>query len=166
MPTEDDKKLAQADLQRTLAEVQKYAKRHGAEAETVTFGDLEHGYAGPDADEKVLASLVIGERGDLTRQAAKRAAQAYNNIVRLQPQAVIAIAVAGYDTDPREVFEIEEARIHFCRWARFLGMRSVHQALASQLHPHSVGVLAKCGAFLDFSPGNVKVVGPPSMAQH
>ena len=166
MTAEDEKKLARDDLQRTIAEVQKFAERHGAVSEAYTFDDLAHALEAHGDGTGVLVSLVIGERGDLNRKAAKRAAKAYFDIVRKHPQIVIAIAVAGYDTDPREVFEIEEARIHFCRWARFIGMRSIHQAVGSPLHKHSIGVLAKCGAFQDYNPDDVRMVKPPSTAQH
>jgi hypothetical protein len=110
--------------------------------------------------------VLVGARGNLTTAAAKDAAKAYEKIVKTYPKAVIAIVVAGYDTDSREIPSIPEAAEHFRRFARSAGLLSVHDALASPLHRDSVGLLAACGAFHDFAPEDVQIVRPPSTARH
>ena len=86
----------------------------------------------------------IGQRGNLTRLAAKRNARAFSEI-----------AVHGYDDDPRGLWEIPEVRAYLCRWAQFAGLTSSADADALNIDMNMCGVLAKCGAFDDVDPDTV-----------
>jgi hypothetical protein len=55
-------------------------------------------------------SQGIGERGKLTRQAAKHAAKLWKECLRRQPQAHITLSISGYDDDPRALWEFDEVK--------------------------------------------------------
>jgi hypothetical protein len=76
------------------------------------------------------------------------------------PRAFFVISIAGYDDDPRELWEFEEVR-RYIRWfARFTGLNDVESAdrwLGSgqgrregpvpEEYQGSVALLAACGVF-------------------
>jgi hypothetical protein len=167
-PMTDDKMLARTDLERSIAEVKKLAENRGVD---FTFGDMRH-FTGANVGASVgngdgtLISLLVGARGSLTRAAAKAAAETYQKLARAHPKAAIAIVMAGWDADPREIPDIAEAAEHFRRFARFAGLDGVRAALASRLHRDSVGLLAACGCFPEVDPDDVQIIGPPSTARH
>jgi hypothetical protein len=140
-----------------LTEVERLARRKGAEFEVVEYGQL----ADKPPKETDLVGLLVGERGSLTRQTARAAARAHADVVRKYPGAQITWIVSGYDADPRELPDIEFVAEHLRRIARFCGFRSVEQAMASPLHPATVGLLAKCGCWPhEVDPEDVRVVSP------
>lgn len=98
-----------------------------------------------------LMPLVIGMRGDLKCSTAK---------------GTITIAICGYDTDPREIWDIPEAREHVRYWAGYPGLTHSADVLASPLEANAadtplagtnLGFPAKCGALQDIHPDMVGV---------
>jgi hypothetical protein len=94
----------------------------------------------------IAVSFCIGTRGELTHQAAKRAAKLWHRHTARYPKAHYVLVVAGWDADPRNLWEIPEARQHICRWARLARLRTLDDAFR-YLDERNVGFLAACGAF-------------------
>ena len=108
-------------------------------------------------DDLAGAGFCIGERGNLSRNAARAAAQAWRDFVARHPGTVMYPSMHGYDDDPRGLWEIEEARDYFCRWAKFAGLNSSADAMAIPVAEEAFAVMAKCGAFEDVDPDTVRV---------
>jgi hypothetical protein len=159
----DEKKLAAEDMARTLEENRRFLERHGVPLEV---HDLDKVDSIATDDPRPLIHLVIGMRGALTRAEARRSAVAFGKLVAKHPNACIALAIAGYDRDLREVDEIPEAAEHYQRFARFAGVDTLASAIGSPLHRDSIGVLGACGALRDFDEEDVVRIGPPSTEKH
>jgi hypothetical protein len=170
MTDDNEKALARTDLERMLGETKRFADKRGFAFSHLAFEHILGSSAGSFScnGDGTMIGLLIGMRGNLTRASAKCAARAFRELVRTHPKAEIAIVVAGYDTDAREIPDIPQAAEHFRRFARFAGFASVHDALASPLHRHAVGLLAKCACWPgEVNPDDVPVVGgPPSAMKH
>ena len=107
--------------------------------------------------EFVAAGFCVGERGKLNRNAARAAARAWRNFVASHPGTVMSPSMHGYDDDPRGLWEIDDARDYFCRWAKFAGINTFRDAAAIPVSEEAIGVMAKCGAFEDIDPDTVTV---------
>src|SRR5262249_15804895 len=70
-------------------------------------------------EEGVMIAFTIGMRGSLTEHEARAAARAWRKTIAQYPKACVCIGIAGYDSDPRELWRIPEASRHVRRWARF-----------------------------------------------
>lgn len=57
-----------------------------------------------------FAMHVIGARGDLSPALARRSAEDFVKARALLPSAQHLISVSGYDEDPRELWDLPEAR--------------------------------------------------------
>jgi hypothetical protein len=92
--------------------------------------------------------VVIGKRGYFSRHEAKRAAKAWREAVTRYPHASFYPNLAGYDDDPREIWEFEDASHYVRQWAHFAGMDDLETALryCKQI-PDALGFLAACGVF-------------------
>jgi hypothetical protein len=104
-----------------------------------TFDDIIGG-GGPDTKSASWVVFTLCERGCFNRKALARAVVAWRAL-KLKSTACVTINVAGYDDDPRELWEIEEVRDfvqRFCRKTR----AHEHEAV----EPMSKGVLIACGA--------------------
>lgn len=63
--------------------------------------------------EPPFAVIVeIGEKGDLTRASASAAATAMMNARQAYPNATLSLCLDGFDADPREIWDIPEARTY------------------------------------------------------
>src|SRR5262245_33537983 len=90
---------------------------------------------------------------------------AWQKALAKYPKAYIHPHVAGYDTDPRELWQIPEVCDYLCHWARFAGLdhSSAFGALPNADHardylvPHLLAFLAKCGAVKDIDPDRIRV---------
>jgi hypothetical protein len=111
----------------------------------------------------IFISLCIGRRGDLTRHEAKLCAKLWRRHIKRYPKAHYILSLAGYDDDPRNLWEIPEAAGHVCRWARFVGLRTLDDAFR-YLSEQQVGWLAACGAFGEEVRRKVEVP-PPTIVQ-
>jgi hypothetical protein len=159
----DDKKLAAEDMARTLGENRRLLERRGVPLEVHHIDDVDSIATG---DASPLIHLVVGMRGMLTRAEARRSAVAFRKLVKKHPGACIALAIAGYDRDPREIDEIPEAAQHYRRFAAFAGVDTLAAAIESPLHRDSIGVLGACSALRDFDPDNVVRIPAPSTERH
>jgi len=138
----------------------KRLKEAGAEPSVRTFDEVEaYDETLPADGERTMIAFTVGERGALTSKHARIAAKSYRKTAAKYPQAYIYLQLAGYDTDWREIWEIEETRDFYRRFARFAGLTHSADAQRSPLEPISIGVLAKCGAFKDVDPDHVPVAG-------
>jgi hypothetical protein len=99
--------------------------------------------------------INIGERGNLTRTAAKLAARTFREIAASQPLAALYPSIHGYDDDPRALWDIPEACSYLRRWAKVAGLNTFGDAEALRIDANVLGLLAKCGAFEDVDPDTV-----------
>jgi hypothetical protein len=111
-------------------------------------------------------AFAIGVRGALTKHEARTAARAWRKMIAKYPRADVCIKIAGYDSDPRELWHIREACLHVCRWASYADLRDIFDAARTPLDAVSVSLLAKCGAFKGVDPDTVPIAEPPGRARH
>lgn len=87
----------------------------------------------------------------LTQRNAREAAAAWREAVRRYPKAQLAIAMLGYNEDPREIWQIEDAARYVRWWARYAGMDNEAAVLrAGQINMFAAinyGLLVACGVF-------------------
>jgi hypothetical protein len=105
----------------------------------------------PDGSDLTI-SFCIGTRGDLNHQEAKRAAKSWREHIKRYPKARFVIHLAGYDDDPRDIWEIDDAVRYVGWWARHAGMNDFDTAerllgVPGFEHSSSLGFLAACGVF-------------------
>jgi len=117
-------------------------------------------------EEGVMIAFTIGMRGSLTEHEARAAARAWRKTIAQYPKACVCIGIAGYDSDPRELWRIPEASRHVRRWARFADLNDIFDAARTPLDPASLSVLAKCGAFKDVEPETVPIAEPTIGTKH
>jgi hypothetical protein len=110
---------------------------------------------GPDA-----IAHQIGVRGELTRQAAKSAARQWKDLLRRAPNAQVYLSIAGYDDDPRALWEFDEVRKFVQQFARFAGINDVMD-YRDRLAEDCVAFLAACGV-----PCTANVRLPPKITEH
>ena len=84
-------------------------------------------FPGEDGTSMVVSS-VIGCRGSLTRQEARIAAKSWRRYVKRYPKVLSVLSLAGYDEDPRNIWEIEEATTYVRWWAHFAGLNGLADA--------------------------------------
>jgi hypothetical protein len=101
----------------------------------------------PDGPDLVIC-FCIGGRGDLNREEAKRAAKSWLEHIKRYPKARFVIHLAGYDDDPRDIWEIDEAARYVRRWARLAGLDDIDVA-GARLDDRALAWLGACGAFGD-----------------
>jgi hypothetical protein len=116
--------------------------------------------------EGAMIAFTIGMRGSLTEHEARAAARAWHKTIARYPKACICIGIAGYDSDPRELWHIPEASRHVRRWARFADLNDIFDAARTPLGPASISVLAKCGAFRDVEPETAPIAEPTIGAKY
>lgn len=68
-----------------------------------------------------VVGVLIGERGNLARTAARQGARLFRQMAAAQPTAELCPNIGGYDDDPRGLWEIPEVSAYLCRWAEFAG---------------------------------------------
>jgi hypothetical protein len=96
---------------------------------------------------KTMFNLEIGQRGNHTRRVAEAAAKAFRQVATKAGPGKILIHLVGYDSDPREVWEVEEAAEYVCLWAS-LAFTSENDL--NLLHERMIPFLASCGVFGDY----------------
>jgi hypothetical protein len=130
------RKMAAKDLERFFEKV--------PQGPRVGYGEL---LDIPDGSD-LTVSFCIGTRGDLNRQEAKRAAKSWLEHIKRHPKARFVIHLAGYDDDPRDIWEIDEAARYVRRWARLAGLDDIDVA-GARLDDRALAWLGACGAFGD-----------------
>ena len=104
--------------------------------------------------------LVIGQYPDyFSAKDCRDSARAFRLARKRYPQAKIGISVGGYDNDPRELYDIPEAREYICRWARKAGLSDWRVAIEVPWGKEwDLALLQLCGVFADDSP--ITVITP------
>ncbi|MGY2987651.1 hypothetical protein [Bradyrhizobium sp. USDA 4508] len=90
--------------------------------------------------ERTVVFFSIGSADDLSRKALATAVMSWRAL-KVQPSTAITVHFGGYDEDPRELWQIPEAR-EFIR--KFAVKTNAHKHAA--LDPTSRAVLLACGA--------------------
>lgn len=97
-----------------------------------------------------IVMLVIGGRGELEERHVRNAADKYRDLRALNPDAVVGLSLSGYDDDPREIYEIPEARDYVKRFAALAGIRTPDDVpKQSGRETYMMALLAACGVFGD-----------------
>jgi hypothetical protein len=87
------------------------------------FVAMENQDKWPTGDgESTTIMMPIGQRGELTKRNARETAAAWREAVRRYPKAQLGISMLGYNEDPREIWQIEDAARYVRWWARYAGM--------------------------------------------
>ncbi|KRR21305.1 hypothetical protein CQ14_06560 [Bradyrhizobium lablabi] len=90
--------------------------------------------------ERTVVFFSIGSADDLSRKALATAVMSWQAL-KVQPSTAITVHFGGYDEDPRELWQIPEAR-EFIR--KFAVKTNAHKHPA--LEPTSRALLLACGA--------------------
>jgi hypothetical protein len=143
-------KAAMADLR----ELMKSCREMGPQAAALCDGDFS---GWPDGDgDGMFMHIVIGLRGDLSKAEARRRAAMWREATNRYPKAGFIISLAGYNEDPREIWEFDDARRYVRWWARFAGMDDLKtadrwlgltSAIGASGNCAGMGFLAACGVF-------------------
>ena len=143
-------KAAMADLR----ELMKSYREMGPQAVLLYDGDFS---VLPDSDgDGMFIQIVIGLRGDLSKAEARRRAAMWREATNRCPKAGFIISLAGYDEDPREIWEFGDARRYVGWWARFAGMDDLKtadrwlgftSAIGASGNCTGMGLFAACGVF-------------------
>jgi hypothetical protein len=90
------------------------------------------------ADEYDAILMVIGGRSDLSARRAGESAVSVKLVAEQYPDASLSLHLDGYDTDPRELWEIPEAA-RFIRWfAMALESMGLPPRFHARLAPESI----------------------------
>jgi len=119
----------------------------------------------PDAGgQEVAIGLIIGTRDDLSPKSAEAAAQKWRDIRRQYPNLSVYVSLAGYDDDPREIWEIASAAEYVRQWARFAGIENLEETATGPLGTTGAAFLGACGVFGEEVHRNITM--PPATAKH
>jgi len=105
-----------------------------------------------------LCMIEIGARGNLTKRRAREHAVVFKETRRASPGAEITIGIAGYDDDPRELWDFPEVRRYVRWWSRAAGLGSWQAAIAVPWANFDAGmhVLVACNVFGDEHPFDLR----------
>jgi hypothetical protein len=110
----------------------------GPEDDTSRFGD----------GERVLVSFHVGSRGELDWFAAQEYARSWKIFRTRHPKSPVVIFFLGYDTDPREIWDIPEC-VQYLKWfAKTAGINKPSD-LPPDIDSNLFGLMARCGVFPD-----------------
>jgi hypothetical protein len=106
----------------------------------------------PDSDGAgMFIQIVIGLRGDLSKAEARRCAAMWRKATNRYPKAGFIISLAGYDEDPREIWEFGDARRYVRWWARFAGMDDLNTADRWLGLTSAIGASGNCAGMVLFA---------------
>jgi hypothetical protein len=94
-----------------------------------------------------LMMFEVGNRRHLTGSAAKTSASAFGKIVTDFPQVYVILHFAGWDDDPRPLWQFPEVCRYARRWARLAGVDRPDAPHVANLSESSFAVLSKLGVF-------------------
>ncbi len=88
--------------------------------------------------------IVIGEKGNLSQQAARACApSAARTINHMQPHEIAELAIYGYDDDSREIWNIPEARDYFIT---FFEEMTKYKVVLERVLPQTLMTVRACYA--------------------
>jgi hypothetical protein len=92
----------------------------------------------------MFALMIIGYKGDLSDERAQDVAQSIARVITaMKPQDLAEFAIHGFDDDPREIWDIPEARDYFIAFANELTACEVDLA---QILPQTLDTITACFA--------------------
>ena len=148
------RRMVAQDLRRAEHEMRELGQR------LLTHDDPMH--AG--SPEGVAIHLVIGTRDDLSPESAEAAAQKWRDIRRQYPNVSVYVSLAGYDDDPRAIWEIASAAEYVRQWGRFAGIENLEETATGPLGTTGAAFLGACGVFGEEVRRNITM--PPATAKH
>jgi hypothetical protein len=86
----------------------------------------------------------IGKRGEFSDAGAEWAADNFCTVLAMRPDALHHIAVGGYKDDPREVWEIPEARAFIKTFANHVLVQLRRSPTEWGLAQNSIAVIVMC----------------------
>lgn len=101
--------------------------------------------------------IQAGQRGCLTASHARVTGLATQLALRRHPSARIDWWVAGYDTDPRELWDIPQVAAHIRSCAEAAGFTDGYSLPRDQVTGEMVLLLVKCGVFGDNHPFEIRM---------
>lgn len=116
-----DKALAAQLADRDVARLERAIRATHPTTPTLSFAELEQ--LPPEGLPDLGAmSFVIGMRGELTKQAAAQAARVWRQTRARHPDVPFTVSIAGYDDDPRELWQFPDVCRFVRRFAREAGL--------------------------------------------
>jgi hypothetical protein len=91
--------------------------------------------------------FCVGKRGRLTYHAASVRAYAFRTTIAAHPRAYVILNFAGYDDDPRALWEFPDVCRYAQKWADFAGVANPDAPFIANLSESSVEILTKLGVF-------------------
>jgi hypothetical protein len=148
------------EFQKAIGEIELAARKAQASGLPIQFVDSGNLDSVERSEDRAMVNFIIGLRGKLSPSNAYEAAASWRRMQTL-PQysnAFFLLGVAGFDDDPRELWDIPEASGFVRRWAKLAKLDSASAVLKSRLLTQSRGLLAKCSAVKDVHPDTVKTI--------
>jgi hypothetical protein len=90
--------------------------------------------------------MMIGMRDQFSEDAAKGMAKVWREAITQHPHSTFCLTIDGYDDDPKEIWEFEDARLYVQQWTRFAGVDDPETA-QRYCTLETLGFLAACGVF-------------------
>jgi hypothetical protein len=87
--------------------------------------------------------VEVGVRGKLDKGHAMRASKRLKLLLEEMPTARFCVMIGGFDHDPREVWDIPQAR-DYVMWLALYLMDDAINFTEINLHPDSMAVFALC----------------------
>lgn len=109
------------------------------------------------APDLAMAIIQAGEPGCLDAEHAALTAQGTRAVMKYHPKAKIQWWVAGYDDDPRSLWDIPEVAAHIRRCAAEMGWDDGYLLPHTRLEPALICMLVRCGAFGSHHPFDVRI---------
>jgi hypothetical protein len=160
----EDKKLARSFVATDLINLARMLHERGIQLDVVAPDDVI------EDDPHSVIQLIIGHRGNLTGRHAKKAAKGWNLARSQAPRSSIHVSIAGYDQDPRELWEFAEVCRFVRRWAGAAGLGDPYVAMREigdvERFPGLLVLLTKCGTFGEENPFEVEIAPRPRSNAH
>jgi len=154
----EDKELARSFVATDLVNLGRTLNERGIQLDILNPGD------GIEDDPHTIIQCIVGHRGNLTSRQAKNAAKRWKLIRAQAPRSPLHVAIAGYDQDPKELWEFADVRRFVRRWARAAGLGDPYVAMREigdvERFPNLLVLITKCGTFGEEHPFEVQIERP------
>jgi hypothetical protein len=164
----EDKKLAReqadADLLNSLNKMKELAERDHAPLDIMAVSDDGRLLGAGTNDTAQFIVFTMGTRDQMTKKEADRLAGAWREASKRFPNSQFYLQIAGYDNDPRDLWEFPEVTRYVRRFARTAGLDSEDAAM-KWLESIGVGFFAACGVFGEEMRQTALRNLPPTKAQ-
>lgn len=121
-----DNELVREEVETTIATGERMFPGHH---EVITLGADGKIRGGPPGDgEGIMIPVMIGRRGQLSKQRARQAGKAWRAATQRFPKGYFMLDFPGYGKDERPPWELAEVRRYICWWAHYAGMDDLDTA--------------------------------------